>query len=143
MVGARDRGVRLLYDIDPGVGEVLVDRVQIQQVVLNLMRNGVEAMAESARRDLTVAARPAPDDMVLVSISDTGSGLSPDIAGQLFQPFVTTKQNGMGVGLSISRTIVEAHGGRIWAEGEPGTGTRFNFTVRAVQAREMADGERV
>ena len=143
MVGAKDRGVRLQYEIAPGIEFVMVDKVQIQQVVLNLMRNGIEAMAESAQRDLTVAAQPAPDDMVVISISDSGTGLSPEVAGQLFQPFVTTKKHGMGVGLSISRTIVEAHVGRIWAEGEPGRGTTFHFSLRAVKEEEMAHGELV
>src|ERR1700744_4134918 len=141
MVGAKDRGVRLTYDISPKIDLVMVDKVQIQQVVLNLMRNAVEAMADSERRELVVAAGPAPDDMVLVSVRDTGSGLNPEVAAQLFQPFVTTKQHGMGVGLSISRTIVGAHGGRIWADSEPGQGTTFHFTVRAVREEEMADGE--
>ena len=143
MVGAKDRGVHLQFDIPAGVEFVMVDKVQIQQVVLNLMRNGVEAMAESPQRDLVVAALPAPDDMVVVSVSDSGSGLSPEVARQLFQPFVTTKKHGMGVGLSISRTIVEAHGGRIWAEGNPGQGTTFYFSLRAVKEEEIARGELV
>ena len=143
MVGAKDYGVRLTYDISPNTGLVMVDKVQVQQVLLNLIRNAIEAMAESERRELTVSSRPAADDMVQISVSDTGCGLSPEVAAQLFQPFVTTKQHGMGVGLSISRTIVEAHGGRIWAEGEPGKGTTFHFTVRAVHAKELADDELV
>lgn len=143
MVGAKDRGVRLTYEISAKVSEVMVDKVQIQQVVLNLMRNAIEAMAETELRELVVAAKTVDDDMVQVSVSDTGSGLNPDVAAQLFQPFVITKQHGMGVGLSISRTIVEAHGGRIWVDSEQGRGTTFHFTVRAVQEEEMADGELV
>ncbi|WP_367253596.1 PAS domain S-box protein [uncultured Phenylobacterium sp.] len=137
MVGAKDRGIRLRYDIAPSVDMVLVDKVQIQQVALNLMRNAVEAMADRPKRELLVAARNVLDDMVEISIADTGSGISKEVASRLFQPFVTTKHEGMGVGLSISRTIVEAHGGRISAEPNPGGGTIFRFTLRAVPVHEL------
>ena len=128
MVGAREKGVTLRYRIEPGAGEVLADKVPVQQVVLNLMRNAIDAMEQSAERNLTVGARPAADAMVEVYVADTGPGLAPEVSARLFEPFLTTKKTGMGVGLSISRTIVEAHGGRIWAEpsptGEPSSGSR-------------------
>jgi len=139
MVGTKDRRVNLRYQIHTRNDPVLVDRVQIQQVVLNLMRNAIEAMSDCPRRELVVAAEALPDDMVRVSVSDTGPGVSPDVAERLFQPFVTTKSSGMGVGLSISRTIVEAHGGRIWAEAGPRGGAVFNFTLRSVPAGEIAE----
>ena len=143
MVGARDLGVRLRFDIEATLSLVIADKVQIQQVVLNLMRNAVESMAGAPKRELTVAARNVGDDTVEVSVRDTGSGLSKEMVAQLFQPFVTTKQNGMGVGLSISRTIVEAHGGRIWAEANPRGGTAFKFTLRTVRKGEVASDELV
>ncbi|MBC6981269.1 sensor histidine kinase [Caulobacter sp. 17J80-11] len=132
LVGARERGVHVRFALDPQVDQVLADKVQIQQVLLNLIRNGLEAMDEAPTRVLEIRAVPAPDNMVQVSVADTGSGLAPEAAAQLFTPFFTTKAEGMGVGLSISRTIVESHGGRIWAEPNPGGGTVFNFTLRAV-----------
>lgn len=141
MVGAKEHGVRLRLEIAPDVGFVLADKVQIQQVVLNLMRNAIDAMHESPVRNLTVQARRAGGDMVEVSVSDTGAGISPDVAHQLFQPFITTKKQGMGVGLSISRTIVEGHGGRIWVEPGPGGGAVFRFTLRAASGEEYAEGE--
>jgi two-component system sensor kinase FixL len=140
MVGAKERGVRLLYAIDRRVDLVLADRVQIQQVVLNLMRNAVEAMENEPRRDLTVGARPVEDDMVEVFVADSGHGIRPEIAAQLFQPFITSKSQGMGVGLSISRTIIEAHGGRIWVEANPGGGSIFRFTLPGVKEAELVDG---
>jgi two-component system sensor kinase FixL len=141
MLGARDRGVRMRYQIDRRVDQVLADKVQIQQVVLNLIRNAIEAMEESARRDLVVGARVVDEDMVEVFVSDTGSGIGPDVARQLFQPFMTTKAQGMGVGLSISRTIVESHGGRIWMEPNPGGGAIFRFTLPAVVEGELTSDE--
>lgn len=141
MIGARERSVRLRFDIDPRVSLVLVDKVQIQQVALNLLRNAVEAMDESPRRDLVVTAVPVEDDMVEVAVRDTGPGISPEVIDQLFQPFMTTKAHGMGVGLSISRTIIEAHGGHIWVESNPGGGAVFKFTLRAVHEGDLTEDE--
>ena len=104
LVGTRDRGVRVVYRFDPGLDLVLVDKVQIQQVILNLVRNAIESMEQSDRRELTIATERDPDGMAAVRITDTGTGISPDVASQLFQPFITTKPHGLGVGLSISRT---------------------------------------
>jgi two-component system sensor kinase FixL len=103
------------------------------------MRNAVEAMSASPRRELTLATSLSDGDMVQVAVADTGPGLADEVAERLFQPFVTTKRHGMGVGLSISRTIVDAHGGKIWAEKNPGGGTVFRFTLRAAANEEMAD----
>lgn len=141
MVGARDRGVGLAFEFESRDQLVLVDKVQVQQVMLNLIRNAVEATAGVGGAQLVVATRGADDGMVEVSVADNGPGLSPDIADHLFQPFVSTKASGMGVGLSISRTIVEAHGGRIWAEPNPGGGAVFRFTIRGVTEEELADVE--
>jgi two-component system sensor kinase FixL len=137
LVGAKERDVRVRFLFDQHGDLVLADRVQIQQVLLNLIRNAVEAMAESPRRELTVTTAARDGGMVEVAVADTGPGLAEQVARQLFQPFVTTKRQGMGVGLSISRTIVDAHGGKIWAEKNENGGTTFRFTLRAVQ--EVAD----
>jgi two-component system sensor kinase FixL len=139
LVGVKDRGIRVTFQFDPSVGLVLADRVQIQQVLLNLIRNAMDAMEATAARDLAVSVMLAGDSHVRVSVADTGSGIEPEVAEQLFQPFVTTKRHGMGVGLSISRTIVEAHGGRIWVEPNPGGGTIFHFTLAAVNEGDVDD----
>ena len=108
---------------------VLVDCVQIEQVIFNLVHNAIEAMTASPRRVLTIGTKLMRDNMVEVSVSDTGSGLPPEIRAKLFEPFVTTKAGGLGVGLSICRIIVEAHGGQLQAEDNPGGGTIFRFTL--------------
>lgn len=136
MVGAKEHGVRLTYDFAPQLDPVMVDKVQIQQVALNLMRNSIDAMENSPTRELRVSARPGEEHMVEVTVSDTGPGISPAIAAQLFQPFVSSKAQGMGIGLSISRTIVEAHGGRIWVESPRGGGATFRFTLRKADEEE-------
>ena len=139
LVGAKERGVRVRFQFDPRVDLVLADRVQIQQVMLNLMRNAVDAMDNSGRREMVLSTTALPEDMVEIAVADTGSGIAEEVAEQLFQPFVTTKRQGMGVGLSISRTIVDAHGGRIWAEPNRDGGTVFRFTLRSVSKEEVGD----
>jgi len=134
LVGAKVHDVRVAYQLDPGCDAVLTDRVQIQQVLLNLIRNAVEAMIGQPRRDLAVSSLSAEGGMVQVNVSDTGAGLAPHVAARLFEPFLTTKDNGLGVGLSICRTIVEAHGGRIWAEVNPVGGATFCFTLKRAPA---------
>ena len=134
LVGTRQHGVDVRLRIDPRAGPVLADRIQIQQVLLNLVRNAVEAMTESGspRRELVISAEAAADDMVEIAVADTGPGIAPAVADRLFEPFMTTKRQGMGVGLSLSRTILEAHGGRIWAEPNPAGGATFKMLLRGL-----------
>jgi two-component system, LuxR family, sensor kinase FixL len=129
LVGAKDEGIKPIFRFETRLGTVLVEKVQIQQVVVNLIRNAIEAMQGMPRKELTVKTLPAANGMVEVSVADTGSGLSDEVLCRLFQPFVTTKANGMGVGLSISRRIIEAHGGELWAERNPDGGALFRFTL--------------
>lgn len=96
------------------------------------MRNAVEAMQEMPKRELNVSTHQLDSETVRVDVGDTGPGIASDIADQLFQPFITTKRHGMGVGLSISRTIIELHGGRLWAEPNAGGGTVFRLTLKTI-----------
>jgi C4-dicarboxylate-specific signal transduction histidine kinase len=127
----RDAGVQLELELDESLPIIEADQVQVQQVLVNLVLNAVDAMLEAGprRRILSVQSRSS-DNGVLVIVRDTGSGLAGSDAEQVFEPFYTTKSDGIGIGLAISRSIVEAHGGAIWASAE-GTGATFSFTLPA------------
>ena len=141
LVGAKETGARVSFHLDPQAHYVLADKIQIQQVLLNLIRNAIEAMQETPRRELTISTSLLDPDTIEIVVADTGPGLAPEVMAKLFQPFVTTKRHGMGVGLSISRTIVEAHGGRLSAEANPGGGTIFRLTLKNANPEdEGSDG---
>jgi two-component system sensor kinase FixL len=133
--GARATEVELR--LDPKADKVLIDRIQIQQVLLNLIRNAIEAMTDSRTQRLRISSRLHGEE-VQVTIEDSGPGLAPEVAVQLFQPFISTKSHGMGLGLSICHTIVNGHGGRIWADSSALGGTTFHFTM--VHAEGGSDG---
>jgi two-component system sensor kinase FixL len=139
LTGAREQGVLLRFSLDPACDLVIADRVQIQQVLVNLFRNALEAMAPSTHRELIASNTRTADDMIEISVSDTGSGFAGDALANLFRPFFTTKEAGMGVGLSISRTIIETHGGRMWAETNQSGGATFRFTLPAAPGKDLAD----
>src|SRR6202166_3926080 len=121
--------LRLKFEFDDGARTVLVNRVQIQQVIVNLIRNAFEAMADQEPREVTLSTRALDDETIEIAIADIGPGIPGDIAGRLFEPFVSSKHDGMGLGLSISRSIIEAHDGQLTAEPNPGGGTIFRFTL--------------
>ena len=121
---------------DPAAPSVLVDRVQIQQVLINLIRNAIEAMHDSPEKRLMIATRSIDSQMVEVSVSDTGPGVPPAVRERMFEAFNSSKDTGMGLGLSICRTIVEAHGGKIGAAERPGGGTVFRFTLMRSPAED-------
>lgn len=129
LVGSRERGVKSVFDFGPGSGMVVADGVQIQQVLVNLMRNAIEAMRDSPRRELVVRTRPISAERMLVEVEDTGPGISEEVMSRLFQPFVTTKSGGMGIGLSISRRIIESHGGELSVTRNKAGGATFTFTL--------------
>jgi len=129
LVGSRERGIKSVFEFGADSGMVLADGVQIQQVLINLMRNAMEAMRDSPRRELVVRTRPLPDDRMLVEVEDTGPGISEEVAERLFQPFVTSKPGGMGIGLSISKRIIESHGGELTMHRNQAGGATFSFTL--------------
>ncbi len=129
LVGAGERGIEVEVKLARELDRVLVDRIQVQQVLLNLIRNAVEAMDDSRTRRLEISSRRYDEGFVEVIIADSGPGLPAEVGEHLFQPFVSTKTSGMGLGLSICHTIVTGHGGRIWAEQSALGGTAFHFTL--------------
>lgn len=137
LVGMKKSGIKIQLQLDDHGDQAFVDKVQVQQVLVNLIRNAAEAMVQSPTPELTVTTRRV-SDQIEVSVTDRGSGVPKEIRDKLFQPFVTTKPSGVGIGLSISRAIVEAHDGRLWAENNPGGGTIFRFTVPAAAPRGLA-----
>jgi C4-dicarboxylate-specific signal transduction histidine kinase len=134
------KGVRLNLDLAQGLPRVSINRVQIQQVVLNLLRNALEAMGGGHRRELNIETRMSAEAQVGVIISDTGPGLPEALRDQIFKPFVTTKPEGMGIGLSVCRSIIEAHGGTIRATPGPAGGAAFHITLPVPPAKGLADG---
>ncbi len=138
LVSAGERGVELEVKLDASVERALIDRIQVQQVIFNLVRNAIEAMADSPVRRLRISTSPMDGDRVRLSVEDSGPGLPADVVDRLFQPFLSTKAEGMGVGLSICHTIITGHGGRIWTEPSSLGGTAFHFTL--IDASGDADG---
>ncbi|MBB3544761.1 ATP-binding protein [Rhizobium sp. BK399] len=134
-VGAGAHDVRTRLSFDPRADAVLGNRIQLQQVMLNLIRNAHEALAESEQRELDVATSRLDHESIEITVADRGSGLAEDIVEHLFEPFHTTKSNGMGLGLSICRTIVEAHGGKLRYEPNAGGGAIFRVTLPVPQER--------
>jgi two-component system sensor kinase FixL len=129
LVGSKTQDIRVETEFSEGLPLVLMDRIQIQQVLVNLLRNAAEAMAETPRRELTLTTERDSQGMVAIRVADTGVGIDAGVSERLFSPFVTTKPSGMGIGLAISRSIVESHGGKLWMLPNPGGGTVFQFTL--------------
>jgi two-component system, LuxR family, sensor kinase FixL len=129
LVGSQERGIKSIFDFSAEGGLVMTDRVQIQQVLINLMRNAIEAMRDSPVKRLTVRTRPIDGSRMQVEVEDTGPGISEEIAPQLFQPFVTSKAHGMGIGLSISKRIIESHGGDLTVNRNASGGATFSFSL--------------
>ncbi len=130
LIGAQANGIVTHFDLSENLPPVMADRIQIQQVLVNLLRNAVDAMSQSPKRELTIATKMRNTN-IEVAVADTGIGIPENVTSRLFQPFVTTKPGGMGIGLAISRSIIEAHGGVIAVEANPGGGTVFRFSLPA------------
>src|SRR6185295_3810788 len=132
LVGAKQRDIKFGLQLADDLPPVMIDRVQIQQVVLNLVRNAVEALDAAPVRELTISTAPAAAGWIQVRVRDTGPGLAPEVRAKLFEPFVTTKAAGMGLGLSICRSIIDGHGGTLALDPKVEAGTSFVFTIPIV-----------
>ncbi len=139
LIGTKESGIDVLIDIDDRIHQVLVDRVQIQQVIVNLVRNAVDAMTDSATRKLNISAIPADENLVEVQVADNGSGIDIEMESVLFSPFASSKVSGMGLGLSICQSIIMAHGGSIWYSRPDRGGTVFHFTLPTAQIETIDD----
>jgi two-component system sensor kinase FixL len=138
LLGTKQKAVSIKIQDDLLDVMVVVDKIQIQQVLLNLLRNAIEAVADQDHREIALLTETR-NDTVQISVVDSGPGLPAEVQAKLFQPFVSTKKTGMGVGLSICHSIITAHNGRIWAEPNPEGGTIFRLTLPTASADEPAD----
>ena len=129
LIGASERHIELIFFLDDALPPVLMDRIEVQQVVLNILRNAIEAFEGPGERKIRLSTQAAGPQQVQVNIRDNGPGLAPHVADDPFRPFQTTKEDGLGIGLAISRTIIDAHGGRLWAESPPEGGAVFRFLL--------------
>lgn len=140
LVGARIANVKVRRHFQKDMRPVSIDKIQIQQVVLNLVRNAIEAMEGGTLAELTITTFAKGQGSVTVSVADTGPGLAPEVKEKLFSPFTTTKETGMGIGLSVCRSIIEAHKGKIWAEETESGGARFSFLLPTREGMSEHDG---
>ncbi|MGH6903263.1 MAG: two-component system sensor histidine kinase NtrB [Geminicoccaceae bacterium] len=134
LIGTAGKGIAARRVLEKGLPPVLVDKIQIHQVITNLIRNRVDALEGVERREIVISTRRAAAGTIEIAVADTGPGLAPEVAQRLFQPFVTTKPSGLGIGLSICRSIVDGHGGRLWASANPGGGTIFHVRLPTAEA---------
>jgi two-component system, LuxR family, sensor kinase FixL len=140
LIGAGGKGIAVRRHLEKGLPPLLLDKIQIHQVITNLIRNSVDALEGVQRREIVISTGRTGPHAVEIAIADTGPGLAPEIADRLFQPFVTTKPSGLGIGLSICRSIVDGHGGRLWASDNPDGGTVFHVSLPIGRASGERDG---
>jgi signal transduction histidine kinase len=138
------RKIAVTLDVSPAVKRVIGDRIQLQQCVMNLLMNALDAISESRsnQRQVTIRIAPEKPGWAGISVCDSGGGIDPAVAENLFEPFVTTKSNGMGLGLLVTRSMIQNHGGRIWATPNPDRGTTFTFTLPVLQRKQAGVSKR-